>query len=346
MPNLIKCLIWDLDNTLWTGTLLEQDSCHLRRGIRAILRQLDRRGILLSIASANDRELAESFLEEKGIRHYFLHPQIGWANKVSSIVTIARALGIGTDSVGFVDDEPYELEQVRQILPSVRTYHAKDYRNFLGSPELDPRFLTAESRQRSRMYAQELARTQKQEESGKSHRDFLRSCGTEMTIRQARRGDLPRILELMHRTHQLNATGKIYAADQVRSFLVHPRYQVYVAELRDTFVQYGKIGVAVCRCYSKKWVLLSFLLSCRVLGRGIGSTFLAWLQSQAYNEGVSRLDGQFVKRERNQRMYLLFTLSGFRPRVARGNGRLIFSRECKGSVRVPEWLTLKEGRVT
>jgi FkbH-like protein len=342
MDELIKCLVWDLDNTIWTGTLLEEDSCRLQPGVDRILEELDKRGILLSVASANDADLVVPFLKKNGIYHYFLHPQIDWSNKVKNIQVIAHKLNIALNSVGFIDDEPYELEQVRQLLPEVRTYHAKEYRDLVKRREFSPQFMTQESRQRRKMYIQEGVRAQTQKRSQKSHKEFLKWCKTQITLRRARRSDLPRILELMHRTHQLNATGIIYTTERMESFLDNPDFRVYVAELKDRFMDYGKIGVAICQCCSKKWSLLSFLLSCRVLSRGISFFFLSWLQSKAYQHEASKLEAHYIKRERNYRMRVLYTLSGFKSLRAKRDGSVIFVKNCTKNLRIPDWLTLIE----
>ena len=169
MDEPIKCLVWDLDNTIWTGTLLEKDSCRLQPEVESILQELDERGILLSVASANDADLVVPFLNKKGIYHYFLHPQINWLNKVKNIQVITKKLNLALNSVGFIDDEPYELEQVRQLLPEVRTYQAKDYRDLVKRPEFSPQFVTQESKQRRKMYIQEGLKAQVQKRSQKSH---------------------------------------------------------------------------------------------------------------------------------------------------------------------------------
>jgi FkbH-like protein len=344
MDEVIKCLVWDLDNTIWTGTLLEEDSCRLQPRVERILEELDNRGILLSVTSANDADLVVPFLRKKGIYHYFLHPQINWSNKVKNIQVIADKLNIALNSVGFIDDEPYELEQVKQLLPEVRTYQAKEYKDLLRKPEFNPQFITRESRRRRKFYIQEGLRTQAQKGSRKSHKEFIKWCHTQITLRKAKPSDLPRIVELMHRTHQLNATGIIYPPEVMESFLDNPDFRVYVAELKDRFMDYGKIGVAICRCCSKKWSLLSFLLSCRVLSRGISFFFLSWLQSKANYHGASKLEAHYIKRERNYRMSLLYTLSGFKPLKAKRDGSVIFVRNCRKNLRIPNWLTLIEGK--
>ena len=117
MSKKIKCLVWDLDNTLWDGILLEDGDVVLREGITDILKELDRRGILLSIASKNNREDALEKLREFGIDEYFIYPQIGWGSKADSISEIAASLNISTDTFAFIDDQPSEREEVKFVLP-------------------------------------------------------------------------------------------------------------------------------------------------------------------------------------------------------------------------------------
>jgi FkbH-like protein len=314
----------------------------LRSGIKGILRELDRRGILLSIASTNDEDLAMRILKNEAIADLFLHPQINWNNKVTNLAIIAGRLGIGLDAMGFVDDEPYELAQVRKLIPEVRAYNADAYMDLLQRPEFATKFRTREARRRRTMYIQESLRAHAQRESQLTRNEFLQWCNTQATFRSAREGDLPRILELLHRTHQLNATGRVYSRETIQSFLRHPRYRVFLAHLRDRFVDYGTIGVAICRCGPRKWTIVSFLLSCRVLGRGIGGVFLSWLQEEACRAGIGELEGLFIKRERNHQMYLLYTMSGFRPH-RNGNATIqILSRKYSTRVKKPEWLTIQE----
>jgi FkbH-like protein len=342
MTESIKCLVWDLDRTLWSGTLIEGDACRLRPGIRQILNELDRRGILLSIASANDEDLALARLDRSGIRDLFLHPQINWSNKVNSIRTIAERLNITLATIGFVDDEPYEREQVRHLLPEVRTYDAREYRSLLDRPEFMMRFRTRESRMRRQMYLQEKARAETTGQASRTHRSFLHSCRTEMTLRAATGADLPRILELMHRTHQLNATGIIYTEDEIASFVHDRGHRVFVAELKDRFVDYGRIGVATCRCGPRAWTLLSFFLSCRVMGRGVGNVFLNWIQVQAHRSGAQRLEARYIKRERNRRMAMLFGLAGFEPLKTDADGATLLVKKPVAVLTRPAWLSIRE----
>ena len=141
----IKCVVWDLDHTLWKGVLIEDRNVTLRDDIRSLLQILDQRGILSSIASKNDHDTAWKQLQALGLSEYFLFPQINWNPKSQNVRTIASKLNIGLDSIAFVDDNPFELDEVKAALPSVTCINAndigelKDDQRFRGVPRPTPR---------------------------------------------------------------------------------------------------------------------------------------------------------------------------------------------------------------
>ena len=338
----VRCVVWDLDNTLWTGTLSEADACRLRPGVRAVLEKMNDRGILLSIASANDHDRAISLLEKKGLRDLFLHPQITWSSKVRSLQVISEKLNLGLAALGFVDDEPFEREQVRNVLPDVRVYPAGAYRSMVERPEFDPRVVTEESRGRRLKYADAIARRRFEKSSGMSRQEFLEYCQTKLRLRRASQVDAPRILELLQRTHQVNSTGVVHSRDVVAAFLNEPGCRVFVAELADRFVDYGRIGVAMCRRRERAWELVSFLLSCRVLSRGVSGVFLSWVQHQAGLDGALSFRGRYLATGQNQRMEMLYRLSGFELAEELGDGTKIFARPPAAQPVAPAWLTVEE----
>jgi len=341
----IRCLVWDLDNTLWSGTLLEADRCRLRPGVRSILSELDRRGILLSIASANDTQLARAQLERKGLDRLFLHPQICWNNKVHSIQTIAEKLDVALRTIGFIDDEPFEREQVHHVLPEVRTYAASSYRSFLDRPEFCPAVLSDETSTRREKYQQAVARVEAETKSGMSRTEFLEHCQVRLEVRPASPNDLPRILELMQRTNQLNSTGVVHEPQQLTAWLDTPTHRVYVATLAHRFVDYGRIGVAICRCEDRTWELLGFLLSCRVLSRGISGYFLAGIVGEAHKTGASRFRCRYRPTGRNHRMETLYRLAGFRPVGKPRSGSVVYQRATRETPAPPRWLNVNgEGK--
>lgn len=112
MEQKIKCVVWDLDNTLWDGILTEGDDVQLRDGIIDIIKTLDERGILQSVASKNNFEDAYKKLEELGVAEYFLYPQINWNPKSEAVKKIAENINLGIDSFAFIDDSEFEREEV------------------------------------------------------------------------------------------------------------------------------------------------------------------------------------------------------------------------------------------
>ena len=159
-PRLIKCVVWDLDNTLWEGVLLESPAVHLRPEVAEVLRTLDERGIVHSIASRNDHVTAMARLTEWGLDEWFLHPQINWGSKVASIRAIAAALGIGLDAIAFVDDDPFERDGVAAALPGVLCLDAAYLGQFTGAAELTPPTISDEARHRRLLYRSDIARSQ------------------------------------------------------------------------------------------------------------------------------------------------------------------------------------------
>lgn len=352
----VKCVVWDLDRTVWDGVLLEGDPCPLRPGLAWTLRALDERGILQSIASANDPGPALTHLHGLGVADYFLCPRVGWDDKTEALRAIADELGLALDALAFVDDEPFEREQARRILPQVRVYEAADAASLADRPEFTPGFVTPESARRRRMYVQERAYSEAEQRSGLSRLDFLRQCETVLAPRVAVAADAERILELMQRTHQLNATGVIYGPDELHAFLAG--HDVFVATLADRYVDYGRIAVAVVQRNPTRWTVLACLLSCRVLKRGVGNAFLGWIEAQAHRAGAGELRAHLVRRERNRPMLLQYTMAGFVPVDGsdegsdgpRGNASersgpgaaILLARPTRAAPPVPEWLRIAE----
>jgi FkbH-like protein len=141
----IKCIVWDLDNTLWQGILLEDSEVTLVTTIVDVIKTLDARGILHSIASRNDHAAAEKKLRELGLWDYFIYPAISWCDKSSAIERIARQINIGINTLAFVDDQPFELDEVRSRHPEVAFFTPEAVPTFLHRAEFMPRFITVES---------------------------------------------------------------------------------------------------------------------------------------------------------------------------------------------------------
>lgn len=272
----IKCVVWDLDNTLWDGILVEDgaDKLRLRPHIKEVLRTLDERGILASIVSKNNREEATAVLRSFGIEEYFLCPQISWQPKSQGIKTIARDLNIGVDSILFVDDSEFELQEVRTAHPFVRTVNAL---NHLAIPEMEgcQVEVTAESRNRRKMYQVESKRTIAASDFGGDYLAFLRDCNLKLSIYPMTRDNLNRVHELTQRTNQMNFSGNRYERNILEQILDTSYLDTYVLDVEDRFGSYGIIGF--CVVDNRVPLMTDLMFSCRVQSKRVEHAFLAYI---------------------------------------------------------------------
>ncbi len=337
--NKVKCLVWDLDNTLWDGILLEDEDVVLRSGAAAAVRALDERGILQSIASRNDHDLAMAKLEALGLSEYFIYPQINWNAKSASIQAIAEAINIGIDAVAFIDDQPFEREEVASAHPQVLCIDAASLRRLLELPALMPRFVTDDSRRRRQMYQADLERKQVEEEFKGAQEEFLASLGMRMTIAPAREEDLARAEELTVRTNQLNTTGYTYSYRELDEFRNSECHHLWIAGLEDKYGTYGKIGLALVESNENEWWIRLLLMSCRVMNRGVGSVFINYIRNQAREAGV-RLMAEMVPNDRNRMMYMTYKFNHFREKAVLDD-RVVFENDLSLRNAFPNYLELE-----
>lgn len=336
---MIKCVVWDLDNTLWDGTLAEDQQVQLRENVVEIIKTLDARGILHSIASKNDYATTMEKLKELGIHEYFLYPQISWNAKSTSIATIARSINIGKETLAFVDDQAFERDEVAHIHPEVLCLGIEDLAHLLERPELQPRFITEDSAKRRQMYLSDIQRNQAEKEYAGPTEEFLASLQMTFSIMPAREEDLQRAEELTLRTHQLNTTGYTYSYGELNAFRLAPDYQLLVAGLEDKYGTYGKIGVALLHCERDYWTLKLMLMSCRVMSRGVGTIMIGHIMRLAKAAGV-RLRAEFVPNAKNRMMLITYKLGGFRE-VDKHDDVLIFEHDLATIPPVPAYVTLQ-----
>lgn len=317
----IKCVVWDLDNTLWDGTLLEDGTVSVRPNVVEHLHKLDSMGVLNSVASKNDAETALARLRELGLEDMFLCPQINWNAKSDSIQYIAKKLNLGLDAFAFVDDQDFERAEVAHALPEVTCVDALDVDIALARAEFRPRFVTDESAQRRSLYQSQLARDDQERDFVGTNEEFLASLGMTFAIASAQREDLQRAEELTVRTNQLNATGRTYSYDELDALRSSEDHILLTASLTDTFGSYGKIGVALVEKGDDVWQLRMMLMSCRVMSRGVGMVLLNHIMRLAKNAGA-RLQADFVETGRNRMMQVTYAFAGF-AEVARDGQHVV-----------------------
>ena len=309
MEQKIKCVVWDLDNTLWNGVLSEGDDVKLREGITEIFKTLDERGILQSIASKNNFDDAYKKLEELGVAEYFLYPQINWNPKSEGIKKISQSLNLGLDSFAFVDDSPFEREEILSADERILVIDAADIDKIVSMERMIPKFITEDTKNRRKMYIADSKRKQEEQEFTGDNTEFLKSLGMKLTISPVTEHDLQRAYELTVRTHQLNSTGYTYSYEELQSFINSEDHIFLIAQLTDKFGDYGKIGLILVENTDVLRIKL-LLMSCRVMSRGVGSAILIYLAK--LKEKLNKpMFAEFKTTDRNRIMYITYKIMGF-----------------------------------
>ena len=326
-PRLVKCVVWDIDNTLLTGIYLESgdEPPGADPVLAAVLAELGARGILHALASKNPPEAAAHTARVTGWR--FAAAECGWGRKSDALTRIAATLGIAVDALAFVDDDPYERAEVGSALPGVLVLSPEEAAEAAGWPEFSPPVITAEARRRGEMYAERQRRQEAGRAFGGTREEFLESAGTRVTIAAATAADVPRLAELAARTRQFNSAagrapatedgaagppGEGMTQDWFGGLLSAPDCDVVTVRLRDAFGDDGMVGGCVITRDAGTWTVPLLMMSCRAMGRGVIDALLAWLTRQATRAGAGRLRIPCVADGRNVPLRLALAAAGFR----------------------------------
>ncbi len=310
-PALAKVLVWDLDETLWSGVLAEDgvEGVTPRPEAVAALKALDARGVLHSIASKNDPAEALAALRRFGLDDYFLHPQVGWGPKSASVAAIAAALDLGLDSFVFIDDQPFERAEVAAAHPRVRTLDHRQVAGLLGHPWFDHP-ATPEAARRRSLYQAEAARGSAAAASGDDYLAFLRASRLALDVRHLDAADVPRVYELSQRTNQLNFTGAKFTRPQVEALAApSPRHARLSLRCADAWGDYGLIGFADLDLAAGE--LTAFFMSCRVQRKRVEHSAFAHMAGLLAARGHADFRVAFRATERNGASLRLLEAQGF-----------------------------------
>jgi FkbH-like protein len=324
-----KCVVVDLDNTLWGGVAGEDGlegvklghaypgNCY--RDFQKELLKLYHRGILLAIDSKNNEEDALRVLDEHPDmilrRRHFAAVRINWQDKAANLRAIARELNIGLDSMVFIDDNPAECALISQECPECAVVVLPDKPYLLPAAVsaiagLENIHITEEDRRKGDLYRAEAARRE-QEDQYSNLDEFLRSLEMEVAIDPATRFSIPRIAQLTQKTNQMNMTTRRYSEAQIDAFANDPARAVFSVSARDRFGDHGIIGVMILELRESEYAIDTFLLSCRVIGRGIEQAMVAFAAGLARARGIERLSGEFVRTAKNTPAAGFYERSGF-----------------------------------
>lgn len=314
-PRTAKCIVWDLDETIWRGTLAEDGCESLKLDPVAVstIMELDRRGILQSVASKNDPETALAALRVFKLRDYFLFPQIGWGPKSAAVKRIAELLDIGLDTFVFVDDQAFERGEVGETLPEVTVLPQTEVPTLLTNPLFDVP-VTPESAKRRAMYQTEELRHTTFANSDADYVTFLRESLIKLEVLDLAQALEERAYELSQRTNQLNVSGRKYSRDEIRSLMCpSSKYRAYMLRCEDRFGDYGVIGMCVVDEQSAR--VHAFMMSCRVQRKHVEQSFFAWLAGRfASNKSIGDMEIVYRRTQRNQPIKVMLGGLGFEYR--------------------------------
>ena len=332
-----KCVVVDADGTLWGGIVGDDGADGVRVGrtfpgsafsdFQQALLALRDRGILIALCSKNDRAAVDEVFAMRAADmplrlEHFAAVRVNWTDKAHNIREIATELNIGLDSLVFVDDNPHETALVSELLPAVHTIllpnDPVEYRGVLEACDLfDALTFSDEDRRRGDLYAAEQRR-RVEESSSMSVEDYLRGLEMDVVVDRVDDRSLARAAQLTQKTNQFNLTTRRYTESDIRGFLASADHDVLTVRVCDRLGDSGIVGVAILRHNGTRSAIDSFLMSCRVLGRGVEDALLVACLLASRRRGGRDVIGEFIPTAKNARVADFYAARGF---TAEGSGR-------------------------
>jgi FkbH-like protein len=325
-----KCLVVDLDNTLWGGVVGDDGVSGIHIGedssggegfrrFQTAIKALKNRGVLLAVCSKNDLETAQEPFTKRSEMvlklEDFSYFCANWQPKDQNLIDIAAALNIGLDSLVFVDDNPAEREIVRRSLQQVAILDLPDdpadYARTLGqSTLLDVVTLTDEDIHRTASYRSAIERNSILTKAG-DYNEYLRSLDMTGVISPFDDVDIPRITQLVNKTNQFNLTTRRYTETQIRGWMKNSSTLTFSVKLGDRFSQYGLISVFMATMEKNDLNIDTWLMSCRVLKRGVERALFQRILQGVMNLPLQRILGRYVPTAKNAMVADFYPQLGF-----------------------------------
>lgn len=326
-----KCAIVDLDNTLWGGVIGddglegiqigELGQGHAFTEFQTWLKELKNRGVMLAVCSKND----EANAKEPFLRHPEMVLKLddfsafvaNWEDKASNIRRIQKELNIGLDSMVFFDDNPFERNLVRTMLPEVEAPELPEdpaeYTAFARMQNLfDTNSYSDEDRVRTERYLAEKSRTELSAGID-NYDDYLKALGMKAVCAPFDAFHIPRIAQLTQRSNQFNLRTVRYSEQEIEEIAANPRYITRYYTLRDRFGEHGLIAVVILEKRENELFVNEWLMSCRVLKRGMEQFIADSILRAAREAGVARVVGEYIPTPKNAMVKDLYASMGFRP---------------------------------
>ena len=306
----VKIMAWDLDNTVWNGTLVEDgiDGVELKPGVGEIIQELDRRGIINTVVSKNDEDFGMQALQKFGLAEYIVYPKISWSPKSSALQQLIQEFNIGEDAFAFIDDSSFERAEVASLLPRLRVFEETAYSELLDRAEFQPP-VTTESSKRRYFYLTAQSRTNAQFQFAGDYAEFLRQCRIEMHVGSNGVEHIQRIHELVQRTNQLNFSGTRYTRDDLKRVLTSTLHDHFSIACVDKFGDYGMVGF--CIVERDSLTMTDLMFSCRIQGKRVEHAFLTHIMKSYAQQGHRAFLAKYHLTDRNRPAGRVFADLGF-----------------------------------
>ncbi|WP_370806195.1 HAD-IIIC family phosphatase [Eubacterium ventriosum] len=333
---MIKCVIWDLDNTVWNGILLESEQVIVKDKIVKLIKNLDKIGIINSISSKNEMDAAMNRLRYEGIDEFFVYPQINWNSKAHNIKQFISKLHIKAKDIVFVDDNEIERKEVKTVIDEITVLDPNKpedimlLENLLKSNDNSNQLIS-----RRELYKIEEKRIEVQEKFNGSNADFLKSCNIVVEISTATASAIDRIEELINRTSQLNSTGIKYSKDEIKNMVHSNEYDVFLYNVHDKYGSYGDSALMICGYEEGSYIIKQLIVSCRLLGKGISNTLLYLAYNKANEVGKKELKASYIKTKHNKQMRMLYVMNNMNL-----EGDYFKINIAEQDIKCPSWITI------
>ncbi len=275
----VKCVAWDLDNTMWKGIIGDDGKSGVSPFEQSVslVKRLDEMGIIQTVVSKNEFEIAWDKLKEMGLSDYFIYPAINWNPKSQNLRGIADALNINIDTFAVIDDSEFERQEIKQALPQVRIYDASETGALLNKPEFDIP-ITAESRNRRESYQTEAQRKTILASWTGDYDSFLKDCEITLELETPiPEEDMKRCFELIQRSNQYNVTLDRRSEEYLRNITDSQDYKTFAFRVSDKFGHYGIVGFASIEVVAGDYYLRDFVMSCRVAKKTVEKAFFSYV---------------------------------------------------------------------
>ncbi len=355
-----KCIVLDLDNTLWGGIIGEDGFNGIKLNnshpgiqfvdFQKVLLKLNKRGILLAINSKNNYDDAIDVIKKHPFmvlrEENFASIMINWDNKAKNILKIAEDIGIGLDTLVFIDDNPVERDLIKNSLPEVLVVDLPKssslYKKTLEDLNIfNTLSVTTEDKDRAQMY--NIRKKRKELERSFDNIDkYLESLEIRIKIEEINDFSLPRISNLIMKTNQFNLTTKRYSKKEIIEFSKKNNYKIYSLSVKDKFGDEGIVGVVIIEIINKIGIIDTLLMSCRVIGRKIEDAFLHKVIENGKENGIDIIKGKYINTNKNDLVSNFYKSNGFNLEIENEKGSEWILEISKSIIKIPKHITLED----